>query len=212
MTSKTLLSLTALATVSLLAAGCDDDDPVGVDDTGTVQAALVDTPTQQTAGALAATPPRFQQLQLDFGGAFAGTTRVEIYSPADDSWVEIAGTSSTQLDLLSTDSAMLGGAVELDAGVSYTRVRLTITNGEAVVEAGATIGGIVLESDVSLDLGGDDAVVIEKDIALTVGSDTTTDLVIDLNSEGWVTANNLQDGVVSEAEMTAAASVTTNGG
>lgn len=209
MTSKSLFSLTALATASLLAAACGDDDPVGIGDTGVVNATLVDTPDTQSASGAVETR-RFNQLQASFDGTFQGMTTVEIYSPDDDSWIAVTGTSTTQLDLGSTDTAELGSSSQIEAGVSYTRVRLTIVGGEALIEAGATLGGIEIGADVTLELGADQEVVIEKDLAFTVQANSATNLVIDLNSEAWVTEDNVEDETVSEEEMESAASMDAN--
>lgn len=209
--TRTLLTTAALGlTLSAVACSDDDDptDPTG--DMGTVQATLVDDPDPQPApwmapGAASRTTLA-RQLQAAFSGTFQGETRVEIYHPGDDRWVEVAGQSTTTLDLASNDQAVLGSSSQIDVG-TYTRMRLTITGGEAVIAAGATLGGIVLVADVTLDLGGSSNVVIEKDVAVTVAADATTTLVIDLNSEAWVTEENTDDGTVTEGEMESAADV-----
>lgn len=207
MMTRTLLTTAALGlTLSAVACSDDDDptDPMG--DMGTVQATLVDDPDPQPAPRTASQTTLARQLQAAFSGTFQGETRVEIYHPGDDRWVEVAGQSTTTLDLASNDQAVLGSSSQIDVG-TYTRMRLTITGGEAVIGAGATLGGIVLVADVTLDLGGSSNVVIEKDVALTVAADATTTLVIDLNSEAWVTEENTDDGTVTEGEMESAADV-----
>lgn len=207
MMTRTLLTAAALGlTLSAVACSDDDDptDPMG--DMGTVQATLVDDPDPQPAPRTASQTTLARQLQAAFSGTFQGETRVEIYHPGDDRWVEVAGQSTTTLDLASNDQAVLGSSSQIDVG-TYTRMRLTITGGEAVIGAGATLGGIVLVADVTLDLGGSSNVVIEKDVALTVAADATTTLVIDLNSEAWVTEENTDDGTVTEGEMESAADV-----
>ncbi|MEK9500751.1 DUF4382 domain-containing protein [Gemmatimonadota bacterium DH-20] len=209
MTSKSLFSFTALATASLLAMGCGDDDPVAVDDTGVVTATLVDSPDTPSSSNGVVDARRFDQVQAAFDGTFRGTTLVEIYSPADEQWFAVTGTSTTQLALGSSDWAELGSSSMIEAG-SYTRVRLTITGGEAVIEAGATLGGVQIGADVTLALGGSQDVVIEKDVAFTVQANATTDLVIDLNSEMWVTEENVDEEEVTEDEMEEAARVDAN--
>lgn len=207
MMTRTLLTAAALGlTLSAVACSDDDDptDPMG--DMGTVQATLVDDPDPQPAPRTASQTTLARQLQAAFSGTFQGETRVEIYHPGDDQWVEVAGQSTTTLDLASNDQAVLGSSSQIDVG-TYTRMRLTITGGEAVIGAGATLGGIVLVADVTLDLGGSSNVVIEKDVAVTVAADATTTLVIDLNSEAWVTEENTDDGTVTEGEMESAADV-----
>lgn len=203
MTSKTLLTVAAIG-LTLSSVGCSDDDPTDpADDMGTVQAVLMDDPDPQPAGGHVT--PVARQIQAGFTGRLGGDTRVEIYSD-DEGWVEVTSQSNTQLDLASNDQANLGSSTTIDAG-AYTRMRLTITGGEAVIEAGATIGGIVLGADVVLTLGSGGQAVIEKDIAFNVSSDNTTTLTIDLNSEAWVTEENTDAEAVTEGEMTAAADV-----
>lgn len=204
MTSKTLLTVAALGlTLSAVACG-DDDSTTPTDETGTVQAVLTDGPDPQPVGPAAM--PVTRQIEAGFQGTFEGDTRVEIYSADEDRWIEVATRSNTQLDLASTDQASLGSSTEIAAG-SYTRMRLTVTGGEAVIQAGATLGGIVLAADVTLRLGSGGQAVIEKDIAFAVSSESTTTLTIDLNSEAWVTEENADDEEVSEEEMSEAADV-----
>lgn len=210
MTSKSLFSLTALATASLLAMGCGDDNPVATDDTGVVTATLVDSPDTPSSSNGVVDARRFDQVQAAFDGSFRGNTRVEIYSPEDEQWIAVTGTSTTQLALGSSDWAELGSSSMIEAGVTYTRVRLTITGGEAVIEAGATLGGVQIGADVTLALGGSQDVVIEKDVAFTVQANAATDLVIDLNSEMWVTEENVEEEEVTEDEMEEAARVDAN--
>lgn len=209
MMTRTLLTTAALG-LALSAVACsDDDDPTDpMNDMGTVAATLVDGPDPQPVGATAAPTSLARQVEAAFSGTFQGDTRVEIYEPGEDQWVEVAGQSATTLDLASNDEAVLGSSSQIDVG-TYTRMRLTITGGEAVIAAGATLGGIVLVADVTLNLGGSGTVVIEKDVALTVAADATTTLVIDLNSEAWVTEENTDDGTVTEGEMESAADVET---
>lgn len=210
MSSKTLLSLTALATASLLSAACGDDDPLRVDETGVVSAMLIDSPDTQTAAAGDLSTRRFDQVQASFDGSFQGRTLVEVYSPDENAWIAVTGTSTTQLDLGSTDRAELGGSSQIAAGVTYTRVRLTIVGGEAVIQAGASIGGLVVGADVALDLGSGGEVVIEKELSFTVHADVETMLTIDLNSEAWVTEDNVESESVTEDEMESAAQVDAN--
>ena len=201
MRSRTLTALTAIA--ALAGAACSDDDPSDAPlTTGTVTASLTDAPS---ASALAA--GQAAQLQSAFSGTFSGDARVEIYSEANG-WVEVANEESAQVDLGGSAQTAVGSNTEIRADVPYSRVRLTITGGQAVIDAGAILGGLTLLADVTLSLGTSGDVVIEKDVTpFTVQADATSTLQIDLNSELWVTESNATAEAVAEAEMAAVATV-----
>lgn len=201
MRSNTLLTVTTLA--ALTAAACSDDTPTDANlQTGTVSATLVDepSPVPVSDGSQA-------QIQAAFSGTIQAQTRVEIYSESDG-WVEVAGSQSTQMVLGGSAQAVLGSSSEVRAGVPYTRVRLTMAGGEAVIDAGATLGSLLLLADLTLSLGDGGSVTIEKEITpFTVQADATSSLRIDLNSELWVTEDNADNESVSEEEMSSAADV-----
>ena len=201
MRSNTLITMTAIA--ALAGAACSDDDPTDVSvETGTVSARMTDAPDPvPVPGGNAA------QIQSAFSGSFAGDARVEIYSESEG-WVEVANAQSVQMDLGGTAQADLGSNTEVRADVPYTKVRMTISGGAATIDAGATLGGLVLLADLNLSLGTNGDVTIEKDVTpFTVQADASSTLQIDLNSELWVTDSNATAEAVTEAEMAAAANV-----
>ena len=96
-------------------------------------------------------------------------------------------------------------AGSLPVGV-YRYVRLTLEEGAATLATGSEIGGLDLPYDVTLGLGAQDPVVAEKRLVqpLQVGPEGTALLLVDFNSERWVTEDNVLAGRVRSEELSAA--------
>lgn len=101
----------------------------------------------------------------------------------------------------SGDTTTIRGDVTIPAR-TYGRIRLVLENASATLDAGSQIGTTLLSASVSLGLGADGKVVIEKDVTgLTVAADSESRIVLDLNSEAWVTEENVDAGAVSETDV-----------
>lgn len=191
----------------LLAAGavaCDDDT------TGTTEARVTaevhdENPDAQTVSLASLLP---LQQSSSYEGTVSGEARVEV-SADGETWTELGDASDVEIDLQASGG---GAVVHADASVpleSYTRARLVLDGADAVLAAGSTVGGITLEAETTLALGGTGQVIVEAqlDESLDAGADTDATVSFDLNSEAWVTETAVEAGAVAESAISGAATV-----
>lgn len=190
--------------------GCSDDG-VTATSRGEISAAVTDAPSS-TNGSVARAS-LLDLLALQSSGSYSGSldadARVEVRTQAG-AWVDLGSVSSADLQMQSDGGEVfVANGTRVDAG-SYTAVRLTLENATTTVEAGSSIGSVVLDASVDVAVGGDDhSVVIEKSIDLRVDGDTRTTVVFDLNSETWMDQSTLDAGAASDSEVQAAATAFT---
>ena len=120
---------------------------------------------------------------------------------------EVGQPETVLLDLQATD-----GTVPLDvvrpSPATYVAAVVTIENATAEILAGSEIGGLTLDQDEVLDIGPTGLVVLERSfVPVTLTSQSRLSLLIDLNSEVWITQDNIADGIVDEAEVQNAVTV-----
>lgn len=186
-------------------AACDDDDVTGTE-RGEVSASVTDDPSS-TSGSIARAS-FLDILGLQASGAFSGTMTA-------DATVEIRNSAGTFIDLGSASNADLemqseGGEITVATGTSvdagtYTAVRLTLENATTTVQAGSSIGGIVLDVDVLVNVGGEDnTVVIEKEMEVDVDAGSSTTVVFDLNAESWIDQAAVDSEMATDADIQAA--------
>ena len=103
------------------------------------------------------------------------------------------------------EAAVLRASGHVPAGV-YRYVRLIINQAQATLASGSEIGGLDLPSDITLSLGGSGEVILEKLLVqpLHVTAATTAQLLVDFNSERWVTEDNVLAGQVRTEDLAAA--------
>ena len=200
--------IAAAATLALLVpltACSDDDNGMGPEATGSVEAAVMDGGAGSTADVVGGTRASVSSASAD--GSFRADARVEV-SLDGDSWVDIGETSDLDVALQSGEAQTVGTA-DL-AAQTYSKVRVVLTNAEAEVLAGSTIGAGPISADLTIDVdgGADGQVVLEFDRSITVRADERTELLFDLNSGAWLDDQAIQAGAVSEAEVQSAASLT----
>jgi hypothetical protein len=198
MRGTTQAGLAALCLIAA-AAGCSDD-PTETTPRGAIEAMVSDDPSTTTAVAGAAALGSVT-------GSIVSSAAVEISNNGTD-WVSLGAATGVTLALQSTsDSKSVYGSVQVPAG-TYSKVRITLTNGQTNLLAGSIVDNVTLVANTTLTLGGGDAtVVIEKDVgSFTVVNGSKATILVDLNSESWVIAQNVQDLVVDDVEVTTAAS------
>jgi hypothetical protein len=191
-----VLALTALLPLT----ACGDDDPTGPGaQQGTMEAVVRDGGSEQAPAGV----PSSQQ-ESEVNGEFQGQIRVEVR--VDGAWQTVSGLSNVNVnaELQGTESA--AGSASVQAR-TYERVRIIVSNASADVEAGSMIGLGPIEVDVTVTIAGGGDVVIEYNQPVTVQAQGTTRLVLDLNSEAWLTGNAVQAGAVTSAAFQSAASV-----
>lgn len=84
----------------------------------------------------------------------------------------------------------------------YTAIQLQFEGVTASVDAGSEIGDTTLTSGAVLDVGGGSAATVEIAFpTLTVDNDSEARILIDLNSEDWITEANIDDAAVPEDDL-----------
>jgi hypothetical protein len=190
----------ALVTVcAVMTVGCSDD-ATGPDGTGNgfMQAIVTDNPNSESP--TASVSPLFRISGSSQGAAYEGTIsgqmRVSI-SADGETWYDLGSLNGIAVQAQSTvGGTNVHGEVTIAAG-TYNRVRLVLRNATATIEAGAEIGGITLTTDVDVALGDGTDIVIEKEVeTFTVTAEATarTEILFDLNSEAWITLDNVEQG------------------
>lgn len=189
---------TALAVLSLTA--CDDDSPTDPGtEGGTMEAVVRDGESGQSI-ALSEIGAQTENVSGQFEGQV--TVQVEV----DGTWQDVEGMTSlnANAELRSGESTM--GSTTVEAR-TYDRVRIVVTDANADVDAGSDIGAGPIEVDVSLAIAGGGEVIVEYNQPVTVQADATTRLVLDINSQSWLTSDAVQAGAVTRAAFEGAATV-----
>lgn len=199
-TSRTTATtvFTALAVLSLTA--CDDDSPTDPGtEGGTMEAVVRDGESGQSI-ALSEIGAQTENVSGQFEGQ--ATVQVEV----DGTWQDVEGMTSLNADaeLRSGESTM--GSTTVEAR-TYDRVRIVVTNANTDVDAGSDIGAGPIEVDLSLAIAGGGEVIVEYNQPVTVQADATTRLVLDINSQAWLTSDAVQAGAVTRAAFEGAATV-----
>lgn len=202
------LGTTLVLTVglALALAACSDDEDMTGPDQGEVSATVTDDPSS-TSGSIARAS-FLDVLALQASGAFTGTTTadatVEVRTESG-TWIEVGSASDADLEMQSEGSELVvGSGATVDAG-SYTAVRLTLENATTTVDAGSSIGGILLDVDVDVAVGGEDnSVVIEKELDFDVDAESSTTVVFDLNAESWVDQSAVDSEAAADGDVQAA--------
>jgi hypothetical protein len=200
-----------LAGVSFLPLACGDSsgpgDGSGV--TGTVQVFAKDNPNSMNAALVGG--PSFDRQSganaASYDGSLSGEMSVAIQTQAG-AWIDVGSPRSITMTAHSTDSTDVSGSATMPAG-TYTKVRIIWRHAAAHLLAGSVIGGLTLSVDAVVDIGGPDSVVIEKTmtpftVQASASATTKTDIVFDLNSEVWLTEQNVQSRACSESSVDAA--------
>lgn len=189
----------ALAVFTVTA--CDDDSPTTPgDDQGTMEAVVRDGSTAQAFGM----GNTAAQTSGEVEGEFEAQVQVQVQ--VDGTWQDVSGMSNlhAHTELQGGQSTM--GSANVEAR-TYDRVRVIVSNASADVEAGSNLGVGPIEVDVSVVIAGGSNVVVEYTQPITVQAGATTQLVLDVNSQGWLTSDAVEAGAATEAAFRSAATV-----
>lgn len=193
-----------LAVVAVLgtATACTDDDPIEAE-MGSASAVITDDPSTASAAASAlANVEQVDQTAGPFSGTFTTTAWVSIRAEGGG-WLDLGSPADATVSLQSTGDA---ATIHADAAVpvgTYTHVRLTLSGAEARIAAGAVLGGLTLDGDVRIEVGGSDGrLVIEKTIEpFTIDTDAHARIRFDLNSEAWVHEQSAKEEAADDDEV-----------
>lgn len=192
----------AVALASALGAfGCGDG--IGPEE-GSVSAAVTDDPAQASA----AVAPRAQFAQgisgQTFQGDFQAEGQVEV-SVDGQTFVTLGPAQAVDVALQSGTEAVVHASAVVPAQ-AFTRARLILRNARATVLAGSSVGGLLLDLDVQINVEGGAEFVIEKAVSLNVTAGSEATVVFDLNSEQWINETAVQAAATTAAQVAAAAS------
>lgn len=192
---------TLMALILFPLAGCDDDSPTtpGADDEGTMEAVI-----QDNGGAQSATQAWATEGSGEVSGEFEGQARVEVM--VDGAWQQVSGLTNLNAEAELRGGESIMGSATVGAR-TYDRVRLVVSNARADVDAGSDIGIGPIEASISLTIAGGSDVVVEYNQPVTVQADGSTRLVLDINSQAWLTSDALEAGAVTSAAFQSAATV-----
>lgn len=185
----------AALVMSVSLGACDDDDDLVVppveDEEGTVELAMVDEdPTAEDETVT---------------GEFTADVTAQLW--VDDDWQDVSGLSATSLtfDLGAEEDVV--GSTTVDAD-TYDEARIVLSNVSVVVNAGSEIGEEPLEEDVTLTVAEGGEVIVGYAVPVVLPEDGTVRLVLDLNSQAWLTEQALETEAISATEFETAVSLT----
>lgn len=140
-------------------------------------------------------------------GTVSGTIRVSLRNDAGG-LVSLGVADDIEIELHEgADTVELEGLTRppLD---DYTAVQLRFEGVVAEVLAGSEVGDSTLAQNVVMDVGTAGNAVVDV-LVPTFGVDASSvlEIVVDLNSEDWVTGDNLDDAVVPQADLVNSVSV-----
>jgi hypothetical protein len=194
--------------LGLAPAACGEG--TGPVETGRIAAVLLDNPASEVA--VQATPFGWLAHHKSFGadyyhGTLAASVELKLSTDGNE-YFDAALEQAHQVALQAegASSALLAG--ELPAG-SYRHVRLVLRGAVAALEAGGEIGGSELDQTATLSVAAGLTVTVDfqLDQGLVIGANRQSTLVFDLNTERWVTEDNLIAGEVGGTEVSRAISV-----
>ena len=136
------------------------------------------------------------------GGELEGSIRVSLRNDAD-ALVELGIDQDVLLELQQgSDSLELGDVTRPPTG-TYVAVQIRFEGADATVFSGSVVGDTTLTNDAVLVLGTGGLATVEiAALPFDVDSESELDLVLDLNSELWITRDNIAAGTVSQADLT----------
>lgn len=138
---------------------------------------------------------------VGFEGRLSADFRVSI-SPNGTDWVSLGVPAEIDLALQAPGAALrLHPPVDVPAG-TYPYLRITGGWGVARIEGGADVGGRMFPDPVHLRVG-ENRLHIETRLpkAIFVAPGGHMSLEIDLNSERWISRDNLEAGTVPETDV-----------
>lgn len=136
-------------------------------------------------------------------GTIEFRARVYVQSTARG-WVELTGNAARSGTVSASGHgdplAFVSSRVNTE---SYDRVRIIFQE----VEANLTAGSGLLTGNVSVDMDSDGQVVVEREVSISASTAATTQLLINLNADAWLSQASTATRTVGEAAFQAAVQV-----
>lgn len=195
---------TAGAAVLLGMVGCEES--TGPEEGATVR---VEAVGDVAAGPSPARGSGYSQAVLAADGSAQGTEQftARVYmQTSSGAWVALTEEAAQNVTVDAYGRS--GGqvvAIETIEARSYDRVRVVFDRVSANVMGGIQLGiGGLLTGTVQVNFGTDSEIVVEREVEVTAREGTTTTLVINLNTDAWLSQAAAQAKAVSEAEFESA--------
>lgn len=204
---KKVTSVLAAALVMALAA-CDGDVTGSGSGDARLQVAARgdDAPASQSVSATDGAPSYTHttaQGTIDF--------RARVYVQSSTSgWVELTNQAASTASVAASGhgEAVAFASSRVQAG-SYNRVRVVFEDVDANISGGVQIStGGLLTGSISVNLESDGQVVVEREVNVTASSGATTQLVLNLNADAWLSRASATTRTVAEAEFRNAVQIT----
>ena len=189
-----------LLPLALAGAACGDPiDPIttggGTGATG-FAVILTDDPANDPATALT----RSGAGPLAIDGEIEGSVRVFLRNE-NDALIDLGADREVFLELQGSDSLTLRGLTRPATG-RYVGIQLRFEGVSVLVRGGSEVGDTVLTQDAVLDVGNGGVATVEvATLPFDVVSEIDRDVVVDLNSERWITEANVDAGLVPQADL-----------
>lgn len=137
--------------------------------------------------------------------------RARVYVQSSTSgWVELTNQAASAASVAASGhgEAVAFASSRVEAG-SYNRVRVVFEDVDANISGGLQLStGGLLTGSISVNLESDGQVVVEREVNVSASSGATTQLVLNLNADAWLTRANATTRTVSEAEFRNAVQIT----
>lgn len=150
-------------------------------------------------------PPGAEAGAID--GALEGSIRVALRN-SDGDLVELGLMQNAVVALQEGGDSLRLTDLTRPPTDEYVAIQLRFEGATVTVESGSEVGDSTITSDVVMNVGSAGLATVE--VATTtfdVDSETEMDIVVDLNSELWITGDNLDDNLVPQADIANGVSV-----
>ena len=137
---------------------------------------------------------------LALTGEMVGAIRVSLRNDSD-ALVDL-GTADIEMALQQGADSVRLSDLSRPPTDTYVGIQLRFEGVDVTVDSGSEVGDSTITSDVTMSVGSGSLATIEiATETFDVASDSQLRLVLDMNSELWITGENLDDAVVPQADL-----------
>ncbi len=199
------VSALAIMAFASFAAACDEGNPADVEDDPDM--AVLTAVVHDSAAVLPpgrSSPPPADSTNYD--GVATGSAMIEVYSDSGG-WITLGEASEVMFDIYCEEAAVVHADASVDAD-TYSLLRLTLTDFETSILAGAVIEAVTYNDPFVVTFGDGSPVVVEKSVTpFTLTGEDSRTVLFDLNTELWLDAGVIGAGVVSAEAVESATNV-----
>jgi hypothetical protein len=190
------------------AAACGEDaiDPVtGGEGNGSTGFAVIvtDDPSNDPSPSPSASPSAPRAIE----GFMTGAIRVSLRNDAG-ALVNLGVMQDVEIPLQEGGDSLRLSDLERPPADEYVGIQLRFEGVTVTVNSGSEVGDSTLTSNVVMNVGTGSLATIEiVTPGFDIDSETDLDIIVDLNSELWVTGENLDDNLVPQTDLASNVSV-----